>query len=74
MYDGRNNLSQQVEEDARETLGALVYKTIVPRNVRISEAPSYSMPVISYDPMSKGAIAYRQLAQEVVGKSLETTS
>lgn len=68
MYDGRNNLSQQVEEDARETLGALVYKTIVPRNVRISEAPSYSMPVISYDPSSKGAMAYRRLAQEMVDK------
>ena len=74
MYDGRNNLSQQVEEDARETLGALVYKTIVPRNVRISEAPSYSMPVISYDPSSKGAIAYRKLAQEVVEKTQEATA
>lgn len=68
MYDGRNNLSQQVEHDARETLGALVYDTIVPRNVRISEAPSYSMPVINYDPQSKGALAYRALAQEVVEK------
>lgn len=74
MYDGRNNLSQQVEEDARETLGGLVYQTIVPRNVRISEAPSYSMPVISYDPMSKGAIAYRKLAQEVVEKRVIATS
>ena len=74
MYDGRNNLSQQVEEDARKTLGALVYDTIVPRNVRISEAPSYSMPVISYDPMSKGAIAYRKLAQEMVGKLEVATS
>lgn len=68
MYDGRNKLSQQVEEDARQTLGALVYKTIVPRNVRISEAPSYSMPVTLYDPTSKGAIAYRKLAQEMVDK------
>ncbi len=68
MYDGRNNLSQQVEEDARQTLGGLVYQTIVPRNVRISEAPSFSMPVTAYDPMSKGAIAYRKLAQEVVEK------
>ncbi|MCG6884542.1 MAG: AAA family ATPase [Silicimonas sp.] len=73
MYDGRNNLSQLVEEDARDTLGALVYRTIVPRNVRISEAPSYSMPVISYDPSSKGAIAYRQLAQEMVEKSVPAT-
>lgn len=74
MYDGRNNLSQQVEEDARETLGGLVYRTIVPRNVRISEAPSFSMPVISYDPTSKGAIAYRKLAQEVVEKSTTATA
>ena len=73
MYDGRNNLSQQVEQDARDTLGALVYKTVVPRNVRISEAPSYSVPVIRYDPASKGAVAYRKLAQEMVGKEMETT-
>ncbi len=68
MYDARNNLSQQVEHDARETLGALVYDTIVPRNVRISEAPSYAMPVIAYEPTSKGALAYRALAQEMVEK------
>ena len=68
MYDSRNNLSQQVEHDARETLGGLVYETIVPRNVRISEAPSYAMPVIAYDPTSKGALAYRALAQEMVEK------
>ena len=66
MYDGRNNLSQQVEADARDTLGELVFKTIVPRNVRVSEAPSFAMPVISYDPVSKGSIAYRALAQEMV--------
>jgi len=68
MYDARNNLSQQVETDARGTLGALVYDTVVPRNVRLSEAPSYAMPVLSYDPTSKGAMAYRALAQEVVEK------
>ena len=74
MYDGRNNLSQMVEQDARETLGALVYKTVVPRNVRVSEAPSYALPVLQYDPASKGAIAYRALAQEMVEKtSLATT-
>lgn len=67
MYDARNNLSQQVESDARDTLGELVFKTIVPRNVRVSEAPSFAKPVITYDPMSKGSIAYRALAQEVVG-------
>ena len=74
MYDGRNNLSQQVEHDARETLGGLVYETVVPRNVRISEAPSFAMPVIAYDPGSKGALAYRALAQEVVEKIELTTA
>ncbi len=68
MYDSRNRLSQLVEKDARDTLGELVFKTIVPRNVRVSEAPSYAMPVVEYDPMSKGSIAYRALAQEMVYK------
>lgn len=66
MFDGRNNLSQQVELDARRTLGDLVFRTVVPRNVRVSEAPSFAMPVIAYDPTSKGSLAYRALAQEVV--------
>ena len=65
MHDFRNNLSQQVEKDARDTLGDVVFRTVIPRNVRLSEAPSYSMPVISYDPNSKGARAYRDLALEV---------
>ena len=73
MYDVRNNLSQLVEKDARDTLGDLVFKTIVPRNVRVSEAPSYAMPVISYDPTSKGSIAYRALAQEMVERFQETS-
>lgn len=66
MFDGRNRLSLQVEEDARENLGELVFQTMIPRNVRISEAPSFSMPVLSYDSRSKGAVAYRALAQEVL--------
>ncbi len=74
MYDGRNNLSQLVEADARETLGGLVYQTVVPRNVRVSEAPSYAVPVTSYDPESKGALAYRALAQEMVDKQNMATS
>lgn len=74
MYDRRNNLSQQVEADARETLGELVFKTVVPRNVRVSEAPSFAMPVISYDPGSKGSQAYRALAQELVDKLEQTAS
>ncbi|MEL7027100.1 MAG: AAA family ATPase [Pseudomonadota bacterium] len=69
MYDGRNRLSQMVEKDARDTLGELVFKTKVPRNVRVSEAPSFALPVVEYDPMSKGSIAYRALAQEIVYKT-----
>ena len=68
MYDGRNRLSQQVEKDARDNLGGLVFQTIVPRNVRVSEAPSYAMPVLSYDPNSKGSVAYRALAKEIVAR------
>lgn len=66
MYDGRNNLSVQVEQDARDNLGELVFKTLIPRNVRVSEAPSFAMPVIEYDSGSKGAQAYRNLAQELM--------
>ncbi|MBI1217033.1 MAG: AAA family ATPase [Rhodobacteraceae bacterium] len=66
MYDGRNNLSLQVEADARENLGDLMFQTIVPRNVRVSEAPSFAMPVLSYDGLSRGSTAYRELADEVI--------
>jgi len=66
MYDRRNNLSQQVEADARGTLGDLVFKTVIPRNVRLSEAPSHAMPVIEYDPTCAGARAYLDLADEVI--------
>ena len=66
MFDGRNNLSQQVETDARDNLGELVFQTIIPRNVRVSEAPSYAMPVLEYDSLSKGAAAYRDLALELI--------
>ena len=66
MYDKRNNLSRQVELDARENLGDLVFKTLIPRNVRLSEAPSFAMPVLSYDSHSKGSVAYRALAAEVM--------
>lgn len=68
MYDRRNNLSQQVEQDARANLGDLVYQTVIPRNVRLSEAPSYALPVLSYDPASRGASAYRELAREMLNK------
>jgi len=66
MYDKRNRLSQQVEQDARDNLGELVFKTVIPRNVRVSEAPSYAVPVLDYDPTSKGALAYMALAREIL--------
>ena len=69
MFDKRNNLSQQVEQDARDNLGDLVFKSVIPRNVRLSEAPSFAMPVLTYDSASKGAIAYRALAQELIEKN-----
>ncbi|MGL4308933.1 MAG: ParA family protein [Paracoccaceae bacterium] len=68
MYDRRNNLAQLVEKDARENLGELVFKTVIPRNVRVSEAPSFALPVLSYEPMSKGSIAYRALATELLSR------
>jgi chromosome partitioning protein len=71
MYDRRNNLSLQVEQDARENLGDLVFKTVIPRNVRVSEAPSFAMSVLSYDSASKGATAYRELASEVIKNNAE---
>ena len=68
MYDKRNNLSQQVEADARENLGELVFKTVIPRNVRLSEAPSFAMPVLGYDSNSAGSAAYRALAAELLAR------
>ena len=69
MFDSRNRLAKQVEDDARENLGELVFETIIPRNVRVSEAPSYSEPVLSYDSNSKGSAAYRSLAQEILKRN-----
>ena len=66
MHDLRNKLAQQVEADAREALGDLVFQATIPRNVRVSEAPSYGQPVLSYDSTSKGAEAYRALAAEML--------
>ena len=68
MYDGRNKLAQGVLADAKETLGELVFETIIPRNVRVSEAPSFAQPVLYYDPASKGSLAYRALAHEFVAR------
>lgn len=64
MYDRRNNLSAEVAVDVRQNLGAQVYETIIPRNVRLSEAPSHALPVLAYDRDSTGAQAYRRLAEE----------
>ena len=64
MYDGRTNLSADVAEQVRHFFGEAAYNTVVPRSVRLSEAPSYGEPIESFDPMSRGAIAYRQAARE----------
>jgi chromosome partitioning protein len=66
MYDKRNRLSALVEEDVRQFMGDVVYKTVIPRNVRLSEAPSYGLPAIVYDMNCAGAQAYIQLAREMI--------
>ncbi len=66
MFDGRLKLSQEVALDVKEHLGSILYKTRIPRNVKLSEAPSYGMPVILYDARSKGASSYLNLAEEVL--------
>ncbi len=66
MYDRRNNLSGQVAADVRVNLGGLVYETVIPRNVRLSEAPSHGMPALLYDHASTGSVAYQKLAAEVL--------
>lgn len=66
MYDSRTNLSQQVIEDVRKFFPDKVYGSIIPRNVRLSEAPSHGLPISMYDERSKGAVAYLELAKEVI--------
>lgn len=68
MYDARTNLSLEVVENVKENLRQNIYKTIIPRNVRLAEAPSYGIPINLYDPKSAGAEGYRQLADEVIEK------
>ena len=65
MFDARTKLAEQVEQEVRQFFGARVYRTIVPRTVRLSEAPSFGQPITVFDPTSRGAIAYRELAKEV---------
>ena len=66
MYDKRTNLSIQVEEEVKKHFKAKVFKTVIPRNIRLSEAPSHGKPIIMYDIRSKGSEAYLQLAKEVI--------
>ena len=71
MYDARTNLSLQVVENVKDNLNQNIYKTIIPRNVRLAEAPSYGMPINLYDPKSSGAESYLLLAEEVINKGEE---
>jgi chromosome partitioning protein len=66
MFDARLNLSQQVADEARKFFAERVYKTMIPRNVKLSEAPSFGKPIVLYDPHSTGAESYRELAKEVL--------
>ena len=70
MYDARTNLSLQVVENVKDNLDQIIYKTIVPRNVRLAEAPSFGLPINLYDSKSAGAVAYRELADEVINNKL----
>ncbi len=68
MFDGRTNLSEQVAEEVKTYFKELVYKTIIPRNIRLSEAPSHGQPIMAYDPRCRGAEVYLSLAQEVINR------
>ncbi|MCD1147829.1 ParA family protein [Peptoniphilus sp. KCTC 25270] len=68
MYDGRNNLSTQVVEEIKSAFKNKVFRTMIPRNVRLAEAPSFGQSILEYDPKSKGAEAYKKLAKEVIQK------
>lgn len=69
MYDSRTNLSMMVADEVKKFFPKLVYRSVIPRNVRLSEAPSYGAPITEYDPLSKGGLAYQQLAKEVIEKN-----
>lgn len=71
MYDARTNLSLQVVENVKENLNKAIYKTIIPRNIRLAEAPSHGLPINLYDPKSAGAESYMLLAEEVINKGEE---
>ncbi len=69
MYDDRTNLSQQVTDNLREFFRDKLLKTVIPRNVRLAEAPSYGKPVLLYDARSRGAESYRELAEELLARN-----
>jgi len=68
MYDDRTNLSKQVSDEVRKNLKGIVYEVVIPRSIRLAEAPSFGKPVLLYDPRSKGAEAYLNLAEEMLRK------
>ena len=68
MYDARTNLSMQVVENVKENLNTMIYKTIIPRNVKLAEAPSHGLPINLYDKKSAGAESYRLLAKEIINR------
>jgi len=74
MYDSRNNLSDQVVEDVRREMGDLVYDTVIPRNVRLSEAPSFGQPALLYDLKCAGSQAYLRLATEVIRRERQLSA
>lgn len=73
MYDDRTTLSRQVAADLRSYFGSQLFQTIIPRNVRLAEAPSHGKPILQYDPASRGAAAYSQLAEEVIANEQKRT-
>jgi chromosome partitioning protein len=73
MFDARTNLSGQVADEVREHFGDKVCRQVIPRTVRLSEAPSFGQPITAFDPMSRGAIAYRELAKEILGGETQWT-
>jgi chromosome partitioning protein len=74
MYDPRNRLSQDVSEQLTQYLGSKLFETVIPRNVRLAEAPSHGLPIIQYDFSSRGSIAYLGLAKELLARQLQTPS
>ena len=72
MYDARTNLSLQVVENVKDNLNQTIYKTIIPRNIRLAEAPSHGLPINHYDSKSTGSESYMRLADEVIERNVES--